>query len=487
MNNCILEVQNFINGHFCKSDQFIESIDPSTGKTWVKVPDSGKSEMEKAVEAAEYGFKIWSKTSPVERAKILYRISDIIESRLEEFAQAESKDQGKPLWQARTIDIPRAVLNLRHFATTVQSDKEIAVIQPEIGVLNYTVSSPVGVVGIITPWNLPLYLLTFKLAPALAHGNTVVAKPSELTSVTAWMLCSVFKEAGLPPGVVNMVFGYGSTVGELLAKHPNVKAISFTGSTITGKRISQITAPYMKKLSLEMGGKNAAIVFEDADLEKCIPTLIRASFLNQGEVCLCTSRIYVQRSVFEVFVQEFVKETIKKIKVGAPSAPDTWMGPLISKQHMEKVKNYLKVAEKEGATFLCGGLDVELDLPPENQNGYFISATVLTNLPDMSFCMQEEIFGPVTCVVPFDTEEEVISRANNVQYGLCASVWSKDVSRIYRLAQEMEVGTVWCNTWLIRNLHMPFGGVKMSGVGFEGSDASREFYTVKKTVCVKTY
>ncbi|XP_064482107.1 2-aminomuconic semialdehyde dehydrogenase-like isoform X1 [Ornithodoros turicata] len=479
----MLMLENFINGKFEPLGETIENVDPSTGVVYSRLPYSGSREVEKAVQAASQAFATWSVKSPAERSKFLIKIADLIEQRLDDFAAAESRDQGKPVWLARTVDIPRAVHNFRHFATTAQCDKEMAIPQQASNVLHYTLRSPVGVVAVIVPWNLPLYLLTFKLAPAMVYGNTVVAKPSEFTSVTAWMLAKVFVDAGLPPGVVNIVFGYGQIVGDALVKHPLTKAISFTGSTKTGTTIAQVSAPHAKKLSLEMGGKNAAVVFEDADLKKCIATLIKASFLNQGEICLCTSRIYIQKKVYQKFCDAFVQET-KKLKVGPPASESVFMGAMVSKEHLERVKFYIKLAMEDGGKVLCGGLREEPELPKENKNGYFLLPTVIVDLPHTSRCIQEEIFGPVTCLSPFDTEPEVIEKVNGVPYGLCASVWSKDVSKVHKMAQKLEVGTVWCNCWMVRHLHMPFGGMKMSGIGREGTDASKEFYTEVKSVCL---
>ncbi|KAH7969403.1 hypothetical protein HPB52_017748 [Rhipicephalus sanguineus] len=431
-------LENFINGKFESLDETIENVDPSTGVVYSRLPNSGSREVEEAVHAAMQAFPTWSMKSPEERSKFLIRIADLIESRLDEFAQAESRDQGKPVWLARAVDIPRAVHNFRHFATTAQCDREMAIPQQQSNVLHYTVRSAVGVVAVIVPWNLPLYLLTFKLAPAMVYGNTVVAKPSELTSVTAWMLAKVFVDAGLPPGVVNFVFGYGHIVGDALVRHPNTKAISFTGSTKTGTTIAQMAAPHAKKLSLEMGGKNAAIVFEDADLKKCIATLIKASFLNQGEICLCTSRIYVHKKIYQTFTDMFVQEA-RKLKVGPPQSESVFMGALVSKEHLEKVKFYIKLAMQDGGKVLCGGLGEEPKLPKENKNGYFLLPTVITDLPHASRCIQEEIFGPVTCLTAFDTDHEVVEKVNGVAYGLCASIWSKDVCRIHKMAQHLEV------------------------------------------------
>ncbi|KAH9373914.1 hypothetical protein HPB48_001090 [Haemaphysalis longicornis] len=477
----MLILENFINGKFESVAETIDNVDPSTGSVYSRLPNSGSREVDKAVQAALQAFTTWSQKSTAERSKFLIHIADLIDSRLDEFAQAESRDQGKPVWLARSVDIPRAVHNFRHFATTAQCDREMAIPQQTANVLHYTVRSAVGVVAVIVPWNLPLYLLTSKLAPAMVYGNTVVAKPSELTSVTAWMLAKVFVDAGLPPGVVNFVFGFGQVVGDALVRHPSTKAISFTGSTKTGTTIAKMSVPYAKKLSLEMGGKNAAIVFEDTDLKKCIATLVKASFLNQGEMCLCTSRIYIHRKLYQKFTDVFVQET-RKLRVGPPQSESVFMGALVSKEHLEKVKLYIKLAMKDGGKVLCGGLREEPDLPKDNKNGYFLLPTVITDLPHSSRCIQEEIFGPITCLAPFDTDLEVIEKINSVPYGLCASIWSRDISRIHKMAQRLEVGTVWCNCWMVRHLHMPFGGMKMSGVGREGTDASKEFYTDVKSI-----
>nr|XP_020016577.1 aldehyde dehydrogenase family 8 member A1 isoform X1 [Castor canadensis] len=480
----LLMLENFIGGKFLPCDSYLDSYDPSTGEVYCKVPDSGKKEIEAAVEAAREAFPIWSSWSPEERAQVLNRLADLLEQSLEELAQAESKDQGKTLMLARTMDIPRAVQNFRFFASCILHHTTECTQMDHLGCLHYTVRTPVGIAGLISPWNLPLYLLTWKIAPAIAAGNTVIAKPSELTSVTAWMLCKFLDKAGVPPGVVNVVFGTGPRVGEALVSHPEVPLISFTGSQPTAERITQLSAPHCKKLSLELGGKNPAIIFEDANLEECIPTTIRSSFANQGEICLCTSRIFVQRSIYSEFLKRFVEAT-RKWKVGIPSDPSASMGALISKAHLEKVRSYVKKARAEGAQILCGeGVDT-LDLPPRNQAGYFMLPTVITDIKDESCCMKEEIFGPVTCVVPFDSEEEVIKRANNVTYGLAATVWSSNVARVHRVAKKLQSGLVWTNCWLIRELNLPFGGMKSSGVGREGAKDSHDFFTEIKTITVK--
>lgn len=415
------------------------------------------------------------------------KIADLIEAQFDEFAEAESKDQGKPVLLARTVDIPRACLNFRFFASTIisSSAENRADVLANVGALNYTIRSPIGVAGLISPWNLPIYLLTFKIAPAIAAGNTVVCKPSEMTSVTAWMMAKVLNEAGLPPGVVNLVMGTGPKAGAAIVRHPDVPVISFTGSTVTGQAITETTAPFYKKTSLELGGKNAAIIFDDADLEKSIATTVRSSFANQGEICLCTSRVYVQKGIYDQFLEGFVERT-RQLKVGAPKDPATNVGALVSKEHLAKVLGYVKLAVNEGGEIVCGeGKDSPLELPNPHTEGYFMRPTVITGLSDNTRCMQEEIFGPVVAIVPFENEEEVIKRANGVKYGLAAVIWSENLSRTHRVAKRLQAGTVWCNCWLVRDLNMPFGGVKASGIGREGAKESYEFYTEVKTVCVK--
>ncbi|KAK9954065.1 hypothetical protein ABG768_016172 [Culter alburnus] len=479
-----LVLENYIGGKFVPCSRLIDSFNPSTGEVYCKVPDSGPEEVDAAVKAAKEAFPDWSAKSPAERSKVLNKLADLIEARLEEFAQAESRDQGKTITFARNVDIPRSAYNFRFFASSVLHHTNDCSQMDHMGCLNYTVRCPVGVAGLISPWNLPLYLLTWKIAPAVATGNTVVAKPSEMTSVTAWMMCQLLEEAGFPPGVVNIVFGTGPRAGDALVSHPDVPLISFTGSTATARLITERSAPYCKKLSLELGGKNPAIIFADADMEQCISTTVRSSFSNQGEICLCTSRIFVERSIYPEFLTRFV-EAARLWKTGVPSDPSNDNGALISKEHLQKVKSYVALALTEGAQVHCGeGVD-KLTLPQHNAGGYFMMPTIISGVKDSSALMQEEIFGPVTCVTPFDEEEEVISRANGVRYGLSATVWTRDVGRVHRVARKLQAGLVWTNCWLVRDLNLPFGGMKHSGIGREGGKDSYHFFTEVKAITIK--
>jgi aminomuconate-semialdehyde/2-hydroxymuconate-6-semialdehyde dehydrogenase len=446
-----------------------------------KIPDSGPEDVNRAVSAAKTAFKSWSKTPKQERSKILLKIADLVESRMDQFASAESKDQGKPFTLAKTVDIPRVCANFRFFAGAILHHEERATDMDGVAT-NYTVRTPVGVAGLISPWNLPLYLLTWKLAPALAVGCTVVCKPSEFASVTSWMLCGVMKEAGLPDGVCNMVFGRGPVSGKLLVTHPEVPLISFTGGTATGEHIIRDSAPHYKKLYLELGGKNPNVIFDDCNLEECVNTTIRSSFSNQGEICLCGSRILVQEGIYDKFMKLFVEKT-KQLVVGDPRDAKTNVGALVSKEHREKVEYYIDLAKKEGGTIVCGG-----DRPnvgEELKDGYYLNPTIITGLSPNCRTQQEEIFGPVVGITTFKTEEEAIEMANCVKYGLAATLWTENLGRAHRVAQAIESGTVWVNCWMMRDLRVPFGGVKHSGLGRASGEASIDFYTEQKNICIK--
>ncbi|CAI2162338.1 13703_t:CDS:10 [Funneliformis geosporum] len=475
-------LSNFIGGKFAsfKEETFIDSYNPSTGKVYAQIPNSSEYEINLAVEAAHKAFQTWSKTSRSTRAQIIYKIADILESKLDEFAKAESIDQGKTLEFAKNVDIPRSIYNFRYFAGHILHTEEKSTVMDNIA-LNYIQRSPLGVAGLISPWNLPLYLLTWKIAPCIAAGCTCVAKPSELTSVTAYMLCHVFKQAGLPEGVVNIVFGTGPKAGQALVSHPKVPLISFTGGTVTGKKVNETCASLLKKVSLELGGKNANIIFEDCDFEKTVDTSIRAAFSNQGEICLCGSRIFVQKSIYPKFLDAFISKT-RQLVVGDPKDPKTKVGALISKQHMEKVLNYIELAKQEGGIIECGGRRIILD--GELSDGYFVEPTVITNIKSSCRVAQEEIFGPVVTVHPFETEEEVINLTNDNQYGLSCSIWSENGRRVRRVAESIQVGYVWVNCWMVRDLKVPFGGVKKSGIGREGGEYSMNFFTEQKTICL---
>jgi aminomuconate-semialdehyde/2-hydroxymuconate-6-semialdehyde dehydrogenase len=453
----------------------------ATGKIVAHIADSDSADINRAVEAAQAAFPAWSKRKAEERANILYRVGDLIEKRREELATLESEDQGKPVWLAREVDIPRAVKNFRTFAGAILHHEESSM-EMDGEALNYTTRTPLGVAGLISPWNLPLYLATWKIAPAIAVGNTCVVKPSELTPSTAFALREILQEAGIPPGVVNIVQGTGARAGATLTAHPHVPLISFTGGTQTAESILKATAPHFKKVGLELGGKNPNIIFDDADLERCIPTTIRSSFLNQGEICLCGSRIFVQKGIYKQFLDRFTEET-KKLVVGDPASPKTFMGPLISKSHLEKVEGYIELARKLGGTIACGG--TRPNVGGAFAGGFFLSPTIITDLSNDCRVTQEEIFGPVVTVVPFETETEVIAAANGTKYGLSASLWTQNVSRAHRVAQQIDSGYVWVNCWTVRDLRTPFGGMKASGIGREGGRHSVDFYTELKTICVK--
>jgi aminomuconate-semialdehyde/2-hydroxymuconate-6-semialdehyde dehydrogenase len=478
-----MDIPNFIAGRHVApaSGQYLDNIDPAMGQVYSRVADSDARDVDAAVCAARDAFRAWSRTPVAERSRILLDLAARIDVNLERLAQAEAVDNGKPLRLARIVDIPRAASNFRFFATAIVHFHSEAY-RTDTLALNYTLRQPRGVVGLISPWNLPLYLFTWKVAPALAAGNTAVAKPSELTPMTAYLLTELCQQAGLPPGVLNVVHGHGSRAGAAIVAHPAIRTLSFTGGTVTGAEIARTAAPLFKKLTLELGGKNPNVICADADLDEAIAGSIRSSFENQGEICLCGSRIFAEASVYASFVERFVAAT-KRLRVGDPLQPDTDQGALVSQGHYRKVLSYLQLARDEGGTVLCGGGPATVG--GRCADGYFVEPTVIVDLPPECRVNQEEIFGPVVTITPFAGEEELLRMVNGVQYGLSASLWTRDLGRAHRLAEKIEAGTVWVNCWLLRDLRTPFGGMKQSGVGREGGEEALRFFTEPKTVCVK--
>lgn len=477
------QILNYIAGKLQKpiSNNYLDNINPAEGKVYSSLPDSDFTDVQKAVEAASNAFPMWSTMLASKRAEILLKIAELIDRDLDKLALAESIDQGKPLKLAKSVDIPRASANLRFYATaSMHVSSESHLMQGEA--INYTTQTPIGVAGCISPWNLPLYLFTWKIAPALAAGCTVVAKPSELTPMTAFLFSKLCIVAGLPAGVLNIVHGLGGKVGQAIVEHPNVSVISFTGGTVTGKKIASTAAPMFKKLSLELGGKNPNIIFADCDFEQAVSTSIQSSFSNQGEICLCGSRILVERSVYEKFVAEFVKRT-KALVVGDPLEDKTRIGAMVSEAHMSKVLSYIELAKTEGGEIICGGERVSLS--GRCANGYFIEPTIIVGLDQTCRTNQEEIFGPVVTIMPFDTEEEAINYANSNAYGLSATIWTENLKRAHRVAHQIKSGIIWVNCWLLRDLRTPFGGMKQSGVGREGGWEALHFFTETKNVCIK--
>lgn len=477
------KIFNYINGNFVSaiSEEWIDNYEPATGQVYSQLPRSKAEDIQMAYEAARNAFVYWSQLSTEDRSNYLLKIADKIEKRLEEFAQAESKDTGKPIQLAKTVDIPRAISNFRFFATAILHAHDEAYDMGKIG-FNYVKRKPLGVAGLIAPWNLPLYLLTWKIAPALAVGNTAIAKPSEVTPYTAFLLAKVCDEVGLPKGVLNIVHGYGAEVGEAIVTHPKIPVISFTGGTTTGKRIAQNAGLLLKKVSLELGGKNPCIIFDDADLQRCIEISVRGAFNNQGQICLCSSRFFVQKKLYETFKNSFIQK-VKTFQPNDPMLPNTSMGAIVSEMQFQKVLFYIEEAKKLGGKVLCGGEPVE-PINERCKNGWFIEPTVIENLDPYCSVNQEEIFGPVITLTPFETEKEVLEYANSVSYGLSAVLWTQNLKRAHVLADQLEAGIVWVNNWMVRDLRTPFGGVKESGVGREGGIEALHFYTEPKNIFI---
>lgn len=479
----LLTIQNYLNGAWqsAASGATLTVVNPATAEPIALIPDSGIEEVQMALRSAEKAAAPWALLSADQRADFLEKIADLLSARLEEFALAESQNTGKPLSVAQTVDIPRSVTNLRFFARSITQFSSESHHMPGLGI-NYTLRKPVGIVGCISPWNLPLYLFTWKIAPALAAGNVVIAKPSEVTPLTAYMFSALCMDAGLPPGVLNILHGRGGEVGQAIVEHPAIKAISFTGGTTTGKQIAATAAPMFKKLSLELGGKNPTLIFDDCDLDNTLSETLRAAFSNQGQICLCGSRIYIQRGIYQTFRDRLVEKT-NRLQVGDPLDPKTHVGALVSESHLQKVESYIRLAVEEGGTVLTGGNRVH----PEGicQPGAFLRPAIIEGLSPDCRVQQEEIFGPVVTLTPFDTEEEALQLANNSPYGLSASIWTQDIRRAHRLAEQLEAGIVWINSWMIRDLRTPFGGVKQSGVGREGGVEALRFFTEPKNVFIR--
>lgn len=478
-----MNIQNYINGNFVAPihGDTLDNYNPSSGEVYGQIPNSTSEDVDLAYEAAKDAFPHWSKTTLEERSRILMKISELLESNLERFAAAESKDNGKPLSLATQIDIPRAASNFRFFGNAITQFASESHESAGLDAVNFTLRQPIGVVGCISPWNLPLYLFTWKIAPAIAAGNCVVAKPSEITPMTAFLLGEICSEAGLPKGVLNMVHGLGATAGQAIVAHPYIKAISFTGGTATGAHIARVAAPMFKKLSLELGGKNPNIIFADCDYDTMLETTVRSSFANQGQICLCGSRIFVEETIYEQFKADFIQK-VKQLKVGHPSEATTTIGALVSKPHLEKVASYIKIAEDEGGKVLVGGLEVTV---PNYENGYYLQPTVIEVKTNNCRINQEEVFGPVVTIMSFKTAAEALALANDVSYGLSATLWTNNLNRTMQFSQQLQTGIVWVNTWMLRDLRTPFGGTKASGVGREGGFEALRFFTEPKNICIK--
>lgn len=481
--NCMKSIQNYINGQLVAphSEQYLENHEPATGQVYSLIPESNQQDLDLAVDAALKAQQRWANTSAEKRSSILHRLADLIEQNKDSLAKAEAIDNGKPITLAKNVDIYRAAANIRFFAQAISQFSSESHSIENIAI-NYTLRDPVGVVACISPWNLPLYLLTWKIAPALATGNCVIAKPSEVTPMTAYLFSKLCIEAELPAGVLNILHGTGSQIGSQMTTHPKIKAISFTGGTKTGAAIVQATAGQFKKLSLELGGKNPTLVFADCDFETTVDNVVKSAFANQGQICLCGSRIYIEKSIYSKFKQAFL-DKVSQIKIGDPLQDSTEFGALVSKEHMQKVLNAIETAKAEGGEILLGGKQKQLQ--GRCQSGYFVEPTVIEGLNNQSKTNQEEIFGPVCTLQPFESDEHALKLANESGYGLASSLWTQDIKRAHKLAKDIEAGIVWINCWLLRDLRTPFGGMKNSGVGREGGLEALRFFTETKNVCVK--
>ena len=477
------KIRNYINGEQVEpiGKNYLDNINPATGQVYSLIPDSDERDVQLAVDAAKKAFPLWSVMPVAERSDILLKISRLIDKNLDRLALAESIDQGKPVWLAKRVDIPRARDNF-HFYATGAIHLSTEAHATENAAINYTLRQPVGIAGCISPWNLPLYLFTWKIAPALAAGCCVIAKPSEITPMTAYLLSELCIEAGLPKGVLNIVHGLGPKAGAAIIKHPEIAAISFTGGTKTGEWIASTAGPMFKKLSLELGGKNPNLVFADCNFEEAVNTSVTAAFSNQGEICLTGSRIFIEKSLYNKFKEAFLKR-VSTITVGDPLDDKNRMGAIVSKLHMEKILSYIELAKQEGGKILCGGN--QLHLEGRLEKGFYIEPTVIEGLPYDARTNQEEIFGPVVTLIPFEKEEEALKYANSTTYGLAGTIWTENLTRAHRVAAQLQSGIIWINCWLFRDLRTPFGGMKNSGVGREGGFEALRFFTEEKNVCIK--
>lgn len=472
------KIQNFIGGKYLDpvKRKYIDNYEPGKGEVYSQIPNSTQEDLDLAIDAAEGAFDTWSKMSIDKRSRILLKLADLIEADLEDLAAAESRDNGKPLTLARSVDIPRAATNFRFYASSIVNFSTESHIS-EGFMVNYTRRAPLGVVGCISPWNLPLYLFSWKIAPALAMGNCVIAKPSEMTPMTASMLGRLANEAGMPAGVLNILHGEGAGIGQAIVETTATKAISFTGGTTTGKIVGAIASQQFKKVSLELGGKNPNLVFADCDLDEAVKTSVKSSFTNQGEICLCGSRILVEASIYDEFKKRFVEQT-SKLVVGDPFDKKSDLGALVSETHLQKVQSYIDLAKEEGGTILQGGSR----LPGE---GYYLEPTIIEGLNETCRTNLEEIFGPVVTLSKFESDEEAINVANSTRYGLSCTIWTNNLKRAHRVAHQIHSGIVWVNCWLLRDLRTPFGGMKDSGVGREGGNEALQFFSEPQNICIK--
>jgi aminomuconate-semialdehyde/2-hydroxymuconate-6-semialdehyde dehydrogenase len=472
------KIQNFINGKYVDpvNGQYIDNVEPGTGKVFAQIPNSTIEDLEKSVSASKAAFPIWSTMSVDKRSRILHKLADLIEEHLDDLALMESRDNGKPLWLAKAVDIPRASTNFRFYASAIVNFSSEAQVS-EGFMVNYTRRAPIGIVGCISPWNLPLYLFSWKIAPALAMGNCVIAKPSELTPMTAHLLGNLANEAGMPPGVLNILHGEGKGIGQAIVEHEATKAISFTGGTATGKIVGATASQQFKKVSLELGGKNPNIIFADCDLDEAVKTSVKSSFTNQGEICLCESRILIEDAIYDEFKKRFLEET-KRLKVGDPMDAKSNLGALVSESHLKKVDSYVQLAKEEGGSIIYGGSRIDRD-------GFYYEPTVIEGLDETCRTNQEEIFGPVVTLSPFSSEDEAIMIANSTRYGLSCTIWTTNLKRAHRVSHAVHSGIIWVNCWLVRDLRTPFGGMKDSGIGREGGNDALRFFSEPQNVCIK--